>query len=107
MALLTPLDAPAGRPRIATPAPGATYAVDPDIPQGRQRIALAAKGVSRGSVFLLDDGRRVRADTPYLWLAAPGRRQVALIDGRGRELDRVRFDVRTLPRRAAPAPASP
>ena len=95
----TPVEAPAGRPRIATPADGATYAIDPDIPRERQRIALTASGAQSGAQFVLDDGRRVRADAPFLWLPPPGSRQILLVDKRGNELDRVRFDVRGIPRR--------
>jgi penicillin-binding protein 1C len=96
MARLTPVVA-AARPRIATPAAGAIYALDPDIPRDRQRVALTARGASPGARFLLDDGRRIRADGPYLWLPPPGRRQVALLDSTGREVDRVRFEVRAVP----------
>jgi penicillin-binding protein 1C len=97
VARLTPVTANA-RPRIATPAAGAIYALDPDIPPDRQRVTLTARGAPSGARFLLDDGRRVRADTPFLWLPPPGPRQVALLDGAGRELDRVRFEVRAVPR---------
>jgi penicillin-binding protein 1C len=51
---------------------------------------------------VLDDGQRVAAETPFLWLPSPGRREVVLVDGKGKELDRVRFEVRGLrPVRAA------
>jgi penicillin-binding protein 1C len=96
MAKITAVEAVAGRPRINTPAAGAIYAIDPDIPRERQRIALTARGVPPGARFVLDDGQRVRADAPFLWLPPPGGRQIALVDAAGNVLDRVRFEVRGL-----------
>ena len=90
--------AAAGRARIAAPANGAVYAIDPDIPRARQRITLSARGAQHGAFFVLDDGRRVPADAPFLWLPQPGVRSIALVDGAGAELDRVRFEVRGLRR---------
>ncbi|HET9403909.1 MAG TPA: penicillin-binding protein 1C, partial [Burkholderiales bacterium] len=95
-AKLVPVDGVAGRARISSPPDGAIFAIDPDIPRERQRIALAAHGARPGTWLRLDDGRRVRADAPYLWLPQPGRRQVALLDTKGKEIDRVRFEVRGL-----------
>lgn len=89
------------QPRMTTPANGAIYAIDPDIPKDNQRIAVTARGVHPGTRFVLDDGRRVRADTPFLWLPPPGERHVALIDSSGKELDRVRFEVRGINHLAA------
>jgi penicillin-binding protein 1C len=94
IAKVTPVGPVAGRPRIDSPANGAIFAIDPDIPRERQRVALSARGGGADTWFVLDDGRRARADAPFLWLPPPGRRQVMLVDGRGNELDRVRFDVR-------------
>jgi penicillin-binding protein 1C len=96
MPKVTAVEAVAGRPRIDSPAAGAIYAIDPDIPRERQRIALTARGVQPGARFVLDDGRRVRADAPFLWLPQPGGRQIVLVDAAGNVLDRVRFEVRGL-----------
>ena len=82
-ALVTPVAATAVRPRILAPADGAILAMDPDIPARRQRIAVTARGVQPGARFVLDDGRRVRADVPFLWLPQPGNRQIALVDAAG------------------------
>jgi penicillin-binding protein 1C len=95
-ARIVPVVAAAGRARIAAPANGAVYAIDPDIPRARQRITLSARGAQHGASFVLDGGRRVPADAPFLWLPQPGVRQVALVDASGTELDRVRFEVRGL-----------
>jgi len=99
-----PLVAAAGKPRIESPAGGAVYAIDPDIPRERQRFAVSARGAGEGSVFALDDGSRAPADAPYLWLPRPGTRSIALVDAAGKELDRVRFEVRGL-RRGRPTKA--
>ncbi len=95
-AKITALAATETRPRIASPADGAIYAIDPDIPRQRQRITIAAHGAKSGIYFALDDGRRVRADQPLLWLPPAGNREVALVDKKGVEFDRVHFQVRGL-----------
>ncbi len=87
-----------GRPRIESPANGAIYAIDPDIPPKRQRITVTARGAGEGSSFVIEDGRRVPADAPFLWLPQPGFRQIVLLDAAGSELDRIRFEVRGLRR---------
>jgi len=38
----------------------------------------------------------VRADAPFLWLPPPGRRRVELVDGAGKKMDSVEFEVRGL-----------
>jgi penicillin-binding protein 1C len=95
---LVAVTAVAGRPRIESPSNGAVYAIDPDIPRERQRIKLTARATQQGAWFVLDDGRRARADAPLLWLPQPGVREAALLDAAGNELDRVRFEVRGLRR---------
>ncbi len=94
--LLRAVDAPAGRPHITSPVNGAIYAIDPDIPDKRQRIAMISSGAPPGALFVLDNGRRVAADAPFLWLPQPGRRRVILVDAAGNPLDRVLFEVRGL-----------
>jgi penicillin-binding protein 1C len=86
----------ASRARIDSPAQGAIYAIDPDIPRERQRLVVSARGAPRGARFVLEDGHRARADKPLLWLPQPGKREVLLINSKGEELDRVRFEVRGL-----------
>ena len=84
------------RPHIESPAPGAIYAIDPDVPRARQRLIVAASGAPRGARFVLEDGRQARADRPLMWLPHPGKREVILVSAQGKELDRVRFEVRGL-----------
>ncbi len=93
------LPAQSVRPHIETPAHGAIYAIDPDIPGNRQRLRVTARGAPRGARFVLEDGRQARADRPLMWLPQPGRHEVVLKGTDGKELDRVRFEVRGLPGR--------
>lgn len=90
------IDAPAGRPRIVSPAQGALLALDPDIPRGRQRVAIRTAGAPLGAQLLADAERAAAADEPYLWSPSPGRHDVRLIDAKGKELDRVQVTVRGL-----------
>ncbi|HYD36570.1 MAG TPA: penicillin-binding protein 1C, partial [Allosphingosinicella sp.] len=88
--------APAGarRPRIANPVSGAVYALDPDIPLPRQRIRLTAVGAAGGERLQLD-GRDVGpASAAPMVLPAPGAHRLALVDERGKVLDRSLFTVR-------------
>ena len=91
---IVPVIAVAGKARIESPVNGAVYAIDPDIPRERQRITLSARGAQPGTSFVLEDGRRLPADAPFLWLPQPGARKVALVDAAGKEIDLVRFEVR-------------
>ncbi|QJR15086.1 penicillin-binding protein 1C [Usitatibacter palustris] len=93
-ASITAVATPAGKPRLEAPANGAIFALDPDIPGSRQRIVLRARGAEQDSRFVLPDGRKVAAAQPFLWNPAPGRHRVALVDGRGAELDHASFEVR-------------
>ena len=80
--------------KIESPANGAIYAIDPDIPPSRQKLVLAARGAPKNARFVFEDGRRARADRPLMWLPPPGRREVVLQSADGKELDRVKFEVR-------------
>ena len=84
------------RASIETPARGAIYAIDPDIPRDRQRLVLKARGAPAGARFVLTDGHETRADRPHMWLPQPGRQEIVLKARDGKELDRVRFEVRGL-----------
>lgn len=88
-ALVSPVEARAGRPRIVSPLNGAVLAIDPDIPRANQRVKVEATGAAE---VLLEDG----SVAPRLWLPAPGRHVLRLVDASGSELDRVRLTVRGL-----------
>jgi penicillin-binding protein 1C len=87
-ALISPVDSPELRPRILSPVNGAVLAIDPDIPMHNQRVKVEA---TRFSV-VLEDG----SVAPRLWLPAPGRHVLRLVDGSGMELDRVQVSVRPM-----------
>jgi penicillin-binding protein 1C len=90
------IEAPAGRPRIVSPAKDAILAIDPDIPRGRQRVLVSTTGVPSDAYLLVDDERRAVAHEPYLWSPTPGRHVLRLVDAKGRELDRAQVTVRGL-----------
>ncbi|MGB7481473.1 MAG: penicillin-binding protein 1C, partial [Burkholderiaceae bacterium] len=87
-------------PAIRYPTDGMLVALDPDIPPGHQRLRFAAQGMARGSWLL--DGKRLppapkETALPGIdidWLPWPGRHTLALVDEKGREVDRLRFEVR-------------
>jgi penicillin-binding protein 1C len=89
---VTALAAPAARARIVSPANGAIFAIDPDIPMANQRIRISVAGAASGARVLLEAGEAA----PELWLPAPGRHVLRLVDASGAELDRVRVSVRGL-----------
>lgn len=78
--------------RILAPAPGTIIALDPDIPPERQRLRFAASG-GADLRWRIDGQERGRGAT-WAWLPWPGRHQLELVDGRGRVLDRLQFEVR-------------
>jgi penicillin-binding protein 1C len=85
---------------IASPKPGALYALDPDMPPKVQRIVFQGEP----GVWWLD-GRRIGQGARLAWAPWPGRHQLELRLPGGR-VDSVRFEVRgaTLRDAASPAP---
>ncbi|ODU10004.1 MAG: penicillin-binding protein 1C [Rubrivivax sp. SCN 71-131] len=84
-------------PGIRHPLDGAIFALDPDMPPAVQRITFEG---SRGQWLL--DGRRIGHGERVRWAPWPGRHELSLVDAGGRELQRVRFEVRgasVVPRR--------
>ena len=82
---------------IAYPGQGTIIALDPDIPPQNQRIALQLSGAPGPGWQWRVDGRTVgRAADEVLWRPSPGRHRLAVIDGDGRELETVSFEVRAL-----------
>ncbi len=75
---------------IAMPTDGALFALDPDIPPARQQLRFVARHAPADAGWWLD-GQPIQAPT---WTLTPGRHELALRDGAGEVLDRVRFEVR-------------
>ena len=86
--------AEARRPRIADPVSGTIFALDPDIPIDRQRIRVTVRGAATGHRLLLDKRDIGMAEAGPLLLAGPGRHALTLVDGEGRPVDRVLFQIR-------------
>jgi penicillin-binding protein 1C len=93
-ALISSAPPAARRPRIANPASGAVYALDPDIPIERQRIRLTAIGAAGGERLRLDGRDLGPAEAGPMVLPAPGYHRLALVDASGKVLDQSRFTVR-------------
>ena len=79
--------------RIVYPADGAIIALDPDIPAAAQRVRFEAS-VPGANLQWRIVGEAPETVGDALWQPRAGRFELALIDAEGRELDRVRFEVR-------------
>jgi penicillin-binding protein 1C len=82
------------RPHIANPVSGTVYALDPDIPLPRQRIRLTAVGAAGGERLFLNGKDVGAANSSPMVLPGPGSHRLALVDSRGKVLDRSLFSVR-------------
>ena len=83
--------------RIAYPTDGTVVALDADIPPKRQRLPLRLSAAAAAGWQWRMDGKVLgKAGGQVLWLPQPGRHQLALVDGAGREIDAVSFEVRAL-----------
>jgi penicillin-binding protein 1C len=74
---------------ITSPRDGSLFAIDPDMPPRAQRIHFEGE---RGTWVL--DGKRVGEGTRLSWAPWPGRHELQLLGRDGREIQRVRFEVR-------------
>jgi penicillin-binding protein 1C len=82
-------------PRIAYPPEGTIIVIDPDIPGENQLVFFEAdNGTAGGYRWLLNDELLAEGDEGRRWRPRPGRHRLALIDGGGRTLDAVSFQVR-------------
>jgi penicillin-binding protein 1C len=81
-------------PRIVSPPPGVTIALDPDIPPRHQQVPLRAEGDAAGLVWVLDDVPIGAADVAGTWPPRPGEHRLALVGADGLARDTVRFRVR-------------
>jgi penicillin-binding protein 1C len=80
--------------RIVYPTDGTVVACDPDIPPGEQRLFFEAQPREDGLGWRLDGQRFGGAGALVLWPPVPGKHKLSLIDGSGRVLDSVSFEVR-------------
>ena len=82
-------------PTLSNPTDGAIYALDPDIPPAAQRLRFTHEGrLDNGVAQWRLDGRVIGRGAAFNWLPMPGRHELALLDGRGRVLQQVKFEVR-------------
>ncbi|MFO1414696.1 MAG: penicillin-binding protein 1C [Burkholderiales bacterium] len=89
-------------PKIRYPAPDTIIALDPDIPPAHQRVAFASGPLAHDVRWRVDDDELPDRGPRALWAPVPGRHVVMLVDGDGKVLSRVAFEVRgNLPRIAA------
>jgi penicillin-binding protein 1C len=77
------------QPGISSPSEGAIFALDPDMPAAVQRVRFEGE---RGTWVL--DGRRLGQGRSLHWAPWPGRHELRLLAADGREIERVRFEVR-------------
>ena len=90
----------AGTFGIESPREGTVFAIDPEIPLAAQRVVLRG---AHGQWWL--NGRLVGTGTQLAWLPRPGRHVLERRDGAAS--DRVVFEVRALPTRAARSTSAP
>ena len=89
-------------PRIRYPAPDTIIALDPDIPPAHQRVAFTAGALAHDVRWRVDDDELPDRGSRALWSPTPGRHVATLVDGDGKVLTRVAFEVRgNLPRVAS------
>jgi penicillin-binding protein 1C len=80
-------------PKILYPADHSIIALDPDIPERLQRMDFRAQA-GKGLRWQLDGAEMGPADGALAWTPVPGRHALALVDGGGRSVDGIRFEVR-------------
>ncbi len=80
-------------PRIAVPADGSRFALDPDIPRERQRIPLVARSATAQTVWRLDGRELGHAGKPLMWEPVRGQHELVLADG-AQTYGVVRFQVK-------------
>jgi penicillin-binding protein 1C len=74
---------------ITSPRDGSVFAIDPDMPPRAQRLHFEGE---RGTWVL--DGKRIGEGPRIAWAPWPGRHELQLLARDGREIQRVRFEVR-------------
>lgn len=110
LAVIHPLQVPQMTNVITSPAAGTVIALDPDIPPARQRLRFSAVGHDRKSASWHLDGKPPDSRSgshvqpgslDFDWMPWPGKHVLTLHGKDGRELDRVRFEVRGATLRSA------
>jgi penicillin-binding protein 1C len=86
----------AGRPlqRIQYPASGTVITLDPDIPESQQRVLFSAHERAKDHRWVLNGKTLGSAAASVAWKPEKGNYQLALVDGKGKVLDSVSFEVR-------------
>ncbi|MBB4845461.1 penicillin-binding protein 1C [Paucibacter oligotrophus] len=74
---------------IASPRDGSIFALDPDIPPQAQRLRFSGQA---GRWEL--NGKTLGQGTQVFWSPWPGKHRLRLLDGRGRVLQQLGFEVR-------------
>ncbi len=80
--------------RILYPGEGTIIALDPDIPFEAQRVRFETSQASFDVAWRLDGAPLDPPMADSMWHPRAGHHELALIDSDGKELDRVRFEVR-------------
>jgi len=80
-------------PKILYPVEESVIALDPDIPPQRQRVAFRAQA-GKGLQWRLDGKMLGPADQDLAWPPAGGAHRLALVDGAGKRVAEVGFEVR-------------
>jgi penicillin-binding protein 1C len=84
-------------PKIQYPGNGVIIAFDPDIPLHNQRVLFKARA-GQNLFWQLDGALSVAADQALHWQPVAGKHTLELVDANAVVLDKVRFDVRGVPR---------
>jgi penicillin-binding protein 1C len=80
--------------RIVYPPSGAILAWDPDIPAELQKIFFISQDAPKGVKWVLNGETLPGNGKAIPWSSKVGRYQLALVDGQGRVVDSVRFEIR-------------
>lgn len=80
--------------RIAYPASGTIFALDPDIPSDDQKLFFEAKPNDDLLHWVLDGREIGSAGELLLWTPVRGKHALALVDGWSRTVDSITFEVR-------------
>lgn len=81
-------------PTILVPVGGTLIAIDPDIPAARQRVVFEARVGDGATRWVLDGMDLGTARGRFLWQPTPGMHTLSLMDGEGRSIETVTFEVR-------------